>query len=171
MPPTFHLFAIEHSYGGEQLIEGQALEVFAKSLQLHDIQAKDPETSMFIGKDDSHLDYMFGCANIQTATVQQGTLVYSVGPSSDHWGVFVDLEDIRAILGTNVNSRNMVPSSARLLKSGHPESVLEYPKSMQEYYADHKMISRIRNLTQEHEEGASTNTLEPADGLEIKDEP
>jgi hypothetical protein len=133
----------------EHLVEGQALDIFAKKSNLHEIQAKDPVTSTYIRKDNSRLDCMFECADVQKATAQQGTLAYSVGPSSDHRGLFVDL-DVKSILGTNVNSRNMVPSSARLLKSGHPESVLEYHKEMKEYYAAHKMVRRIRRLGKIH---------------------
>jgi hypothetical protein len=74
----------------EHLVEGQALDVFEKNLNLHDIQAKDPATSTYIRKENSRLDYMFGCADVQKATAQQGTLAYSVGPSSDHRALFVD---------------------------------------------------------------------------------
>jgi hypothetical protein len=42
----------------EKVVEGQALNVCANSLKLYDIQAKDPAISMFIGKDDSRLDYI-----------------------------------------------------------------------------------------------------------------
>jgi hypothetical protein len=80
-------------YANEKLVEGQALDAFAKSLKLHDIQANDPAASTFIGKDDSRLDYMFGCADVHKATAQQGTLVYSVGLPLDHRGLFVDLDN------------------------------------------------------------------------------
>ena len=133
----------------EHLVEGQALDIFVKALNLHDMQGSDPAPSTYIGTDDRRLDYMFGCADVLKATAQQGTLAYSVGPASDHRGLFVDL-DIQAILGTNIKNKNMVPSSARLLKSGHPESVLAYNKSMRDYYDDHKMVARIRSLNKQH---------------------
>jgi hypothetical protein len=133
----------------EHLVEGQALDTFAKGLNLFDMQANDPAPSMYIRNEKSRLDYMFGCVDVKQSTAQQGTLSYSAGPMSDHRGLFVDL-DIKALLGTNVQNRNMTPFSARLLKSGQPESALAYHKSMHEYYADHHMVKRIRHLNDVH---------------------
>jgi hypothetical protein len=109
------------------------------------MQGCDPATSTYIGTADSHLDSMFGCAGVLKATAQQGTLAYSVGPGSNHRGLCVNL-DIQAILGTNIKKKNIVPSSARLLKLGHPESVLAYKKSMRDYYDHHNMMAHIRSL-------------------------
>lgn len=98
----------------EHLVEGRALDVFVKSLDLNDLQGNDPAPSTFIGKDNSRLDYMFGSTQVLQAMAQQGTLAYSVGPQSDHRGLFVDI-DIETLLGENASNKN-VPSTARILK-------------------------------------------------------
>ena len=81
--------------------------------------------------------------------VQQGTLAYSVGPSSDHRGLFTDL-NVKVLLGADPKSFNMKPAKSRLLKSGHPVAVKAYIKEMKEYYKDHNMVERMEILMKTH---------------------
>ena len=133
----------------ERMEEGSGLDTFAKSLNLTDLQGKDPAQSTYILEEDSRLDYMFGCPDVVKSMVQQGTLAYSIGPASDHRGIFADLS-IKAILGADTKSFNMRPAKARLLNSGHPVAVKAYLAAMHDYYEAHDMVKRIERLHRCH---------------------
>jgi hypothetical protein len=133
----------------ERLETGNELDMFRAGLNLRDLQRKDPARSTYIGTADSRLDYMFGCEGVERSMVQQGTLAYSVGPSSDHRGLFTDL-NVKVLLGADPKSFNMKPAKSRLLKSGHPVAVKAYIKEMKEYYKDHNMVERMETLMKTH---------------------
>ena len=108
-----------------------------------------------------HRQHTFAKTTVALTTCSAALMCRKPQPNKELWRIqsahhrtirvcsCLDL-DIKSILGTNVHSRNMAPSSARLLKSGQPESVLEYNKSMHQYYTAHKMVSRIRRLKRRH---------------------
>ena len=148
-----------------QLHDDKDIQQFLVNCDLADLHQQDPALSTYIGSSHRRIDHMFGCSQTVTSLSASGSLSYLEGPQSDHRGLFVDL-DPRIILQQSIDPIALQTHSQRLLKTGNPDSVEVYQQSMQQYYAEHRMIERIQHLaTSMHEmtQPAIRNELEKWD--------
>jgi hypothetical protein len=102
-----------------------------EKLHLHDLHQSDPAPSTYIGSSNRRIDYIFGCQKVLTSLDQAGTLSYLDGPQSDHRGIFVDLNTL-TLLHHHADDNRIQPPQVRRLKTGNPELVATYIKSMTE---------------------------------------
>jgi hypothetical protein len=121
-----------------------------EKLHLHDLHQSDPAPSTYIGSSNRRIDYIFGCQKVLTSLDQAGTLSYLDGPQSDHRGIFVDL-NTSTLLHHHADDNRIQPPQVRRLKTGNPELVATYIKSMTEYYTNHNMVQRIADLHSNHQ--------------------
>ena len=116
-----------------------------ETCELLDLHRANPATSTYIGAVARRIDYMFGCNKVWATMTRQGTLAYQEGPQSDHRALYVDL-DAHMLLDHHAQDNAIQPPQARILKTGNPEAVAIYQNKMKEYYDQHNMFKRIRQL-------------------------
>jgi hypothetical protein len=100
-----------------------------QSLGLYDLHTSNPAPSTYIGSSNRRIDYMFGCRQVLSATVQTGTLSYIEGPQSDHRGLYIDLNST-TLLNHNAQENSIQPQQLRILRTGNPETVQTYITAM-----------------------------------------
>lgn len=135
--------------GANSNLDDKSLITLLNTCQLHDIHRNSPAPSTYIGAQSRRIDYMFGSLPVANASCQQGSLSYYEGPLSDHRGLYVDLH-IPSLLGSFDASQSIPPIATRLLKSGNPDLVERYVKSLHTYYTAHDMVARIDRLHDSH---------------------
>ena len=128
-----------------QIQDDADLQQFISQCDLHDLHHSDPAPSTYIGSDHRRIDHMFGCSQTLGSLTAAGSLSYLDGPQSDHRGLFVDL-DTTKLLDQLLSPLQIAAPNTRPLKSGNPESVAQYHHSMLQYYEEHDMVTRIKDL-------------------------
>lgn len=122
---------------------------FISECDLHDLHHSQPPPSTYIGSSHRRIDYILGCTNLLRFQKRSGSLSYFDGPHSDHRGIFVDLEIPE--LCSLLRPQNMSPASHRALHTGNPELVSAYLEVVKQYYAAHKMETRMDSLYRHHQ--------------------
>ena len=92
---------------------------------------------------------MLGCPRISGVLSRHGSLGYFEGPHSDHRGLYVDL-DLKMLFDLDLDSLHLASAALRPLRTGNPELVTHFVKSMTEYYASYNMKESIDRLSETH---------------------
>ncbi|KAI2503583.1 hypothetical protein MHU86_10870 [Fragilaria crotonensis] len=124
---------------------------FANKLELSDLHSRDPAPSTYIGAKRRRIDYILATDRIASGNTRSGTLSYTKGPQSDHCGLYVDI-DLPSIFDPNYEPTSNHSKDKRALLAGNPEHVKQYHLHMKEYYTQHRMFDRMKELIQTHQE-------------------
>ncbi|KAI2493077.1 hypothetical protein MHU86_21461 [Fragilaria crotonensis] len=130
-------------------IDDKELATFVASCGLHDCHSLAPSPSTYIGSSDRRIDFIFGCDEALQLVIRSGILAYTEGPQSDHRGLYVDISHEFI---TRTPWSTSIPSAARHLHTGNPELVEKYNLAMLDYYGKHRMVERIEDLYQRHQQ-------------------
>ncbi|KAI2512852.1 hypothetical protein MHU86_1641 [Fragilaria crotonensis] len=124
---------------------------FVQKLELFDLHSRDPAPSTYIGAKSRRIDYILGTERIASGNTRSGTLSYNEGPQSDHRGLYVDI-DLPSIFDPNYEPPSHQTLDKRSLLAGNPEHVEQYHTNMKEYYTQHRMFDRMKELFETHQE-------------------
>jgi hypothetical protein len=105
---------------------------------------EEPETHQR-NTSSNRIDYMFGSTRVAEATLQAGIEAYGEGYSSDHQGLFVDIDAKRLLNG---EIAELDTPDGRGINSKSPKVVVKYKEHEIKYFRDHNVTDRIRRLDQ-----------------------
>lgn len=123
---------------------------FIHTQELLDLHSRDPAPSTYIGAKNRRIDYILGTERIASGSTRSGTLSYNEGPQSDHRGLYVDL-DLPSIFDPHYEPPAHQTMDKRSLVSGNPEHVDQYNLMMNQYYDQHRMFDRMKELYETHQ--------------------
>jgi hypothetical protein len=124
---------------------------FIHKQELFDLHSRDPAPSTYIGAKSRRIDYILGTERIASGYSRSGTLSYNEGPQSDHRGLYVDI-DLPSIFDPNYEPPAYQTRDKRVLLAGNPEHVEKYNLIMTEYYDQHRMFDRMKELYDQHKD-------------------
>jgi hypothetical protein len=91
-----------------------------------------------------HIDYIIVTTAVEAAVIQSGTLSYTEGLTSDHRGLFVDINYVELLQLNTVNQ--VMPIAGRLLCSGNPEMNDKYIDKVTDYFERRNMFERLDRI-------------------------
>ena len=131
-------------FDANENIESQSISAFMTTCGLHDLHATSPATTTCHSSSAGRIDYMLGTTAVVSATIQGGTLSYAEGLTSDHRGLFVDIDYPELLKLDTVNE--IIPSAGRILRSGNPEMQDKYNEQVKEYFNKHNVFKRLDRI-------------------------
>ena len=134
------------SFDANEFLHDTSVGEFATSLDLADLHATAPSLTTCQKSTHGRIDYMLGSSGVVSSMIQHGTLSYAEGLTSDHRGLFVDIDFPQLLQLDTVN--HIIPAAGRLLRSGNPETRDRYLDQVNQYYEAHRMFERLDLIIQ-----------------------
>lgn len=116
----------------------------AHDCDLHDLHSTAPARTTCHSSTRGRIDYILGSPAVVAAILQSGTLSYAEGLTSDHRGLFVDIDFPKLLQLDTINQ--ILPPAGRLLRSGNPEAQEQYTTTVKDYMQHHNMFDRLDDL-------------------------
>jgi hypothetical protein len=110
-----------------EIICNKATSAFVTASHLHDLHTNEPAATTCHSSNHGRINYIVGTTAVAASMLQSGTLSYSEGLTSDHRGLFVDIDYVALLQLDMVNQ--IMPAAGRTLKAGNPEMTDKYMSS------------------------------------------
>ena len=133
-------------FDANEFLTTKAMSEFATKCGLRDLHSQAPAKTTCHSSNTGRIDYILGTTAVEAAVIQSGTLSYAEGLTSDHRGLFVDIDYVDLLQLDTVNQ--VMPNAGRLLRSGNPEMHDKYIATVTAYFEKHNMFERLDRIIQ-----------------------
>ena len=101
-----------------------------------------------INEDKKKIDYIFCSPNLYPAVSAAGILPFDHGHTADHRALYVDWNADLLFQG---NTADITPPVSRRLSTKNARATRKYLKTLQEFFHKHKIVSKVRQLSEDKE--------------------
>jgi hypothetical protein len=131
-------------FDANETIESKAISDFISTCSLHDLHSRTPAKTTCHSSTAGRIDFMLGTSAVVSSIIQSGTLSYAEGLTSDHRGLFLDIDYPELLQLDTVNE--IIPSAGRILRSGNPEMQDRYNETVTAYLTKHNAFQRLDKI-------------------------
>jgi hypothetical protein len=131
-------------FNANKCLATKAMSDFTTKCGLHNLHSQAPAKTTCHSSSAGRIDYILGTTAVEAAVIQSGTLSYAEALTSDHRGLFVDIDYVVLLQLDTVNQ--IMPIAGRLLRSGNPEMHDKYIDKVTDYFEKHNMFERLDRI-------------------------